>query len=67
MAAEVAAAVDPEFRFLRLSQLGAAPLDGVGLLVVDPGVPHAPELGPPTLRLRLVPSPEGPAPDPGPA
>ena len=53
--AEVAAgAGDPEFRFLRVSQLGATSTDGVGLVVVDPEVADVPDLGPPTLRLHLV-------------
>lgn len=58
MAAEVEAAADPEFRFLRVAQLAAAgPGDGVGLLVVDPPltgrVPAVEASAVPTLTLRL--------------
>lgn len=65
VAAEVAAAAaEPEFRFLRLSQLDRRrPTDGVGLAVVDPGVEDAPDLDLPTLRLhQLPPEPEPEAP-----
>lgn len=54
VAAEVAAAAaDPEFRFLRVSQLVTVAAGDAGLVVVDPGVTGAPDLGLPTLRLHL--------------
>ena len=56
---EIAAAADPEFRFLRVPQVLGDPgaLAGVGLVVVDPGVPVLPELPRhvPVLQLRLLP------------
>lgn len=56
---EVAAAADPEFRFLRVPQVladGGRALDGVGLVVVDPAVAVLPELPRrvPVLQLRLT-------------
>ncbi len=57
VAAEVASAREPEFRFLRRSQLCRADVAGAGLLVVDPGVTGAPDVGLPTLRLHLVAAP----------
>ncbi len=54
VAAEAAAATDPEFRFLRRSQLGPSSTAGAGLVVVDPGVDDAPDLGLPTLRLHVL-------------
>jgi hypothetical protein len=57
--AEVAALDDPEFRFLRPHQLGGGPghdavWDGVGLVVLDPGLSRRPRGRPdlPVLTLR---------------
>lgn len=58
--AEVAAGADPDFRFLRLSQLDREPaLHGVGLVVLDPALGPVPTLQRPTVRLRLEPSAAG--------
>lgn len=54
VAAEAEAAEDPEFRFLRASQLDGAAVAGAGLVVVDAGVDDLPDVAPPVLRLHLT-------------